>query len=1219
MSSDKEIDWRKRWRKFIEKYYHENLLNSVKKGEKSLVIDYSKIARADLELAEELLENPEEIIEEGEESIEDFDLDVEDEIRVRINNIPDSQELLINEIRSKHLGKLISTTGLIRQTSDVRPRITLAKFECPSCGEIIPVEQREKKLTPPARCPSCGRKGRFKLHDKKLVDVQRMVLEETPESLVGGEQPKRIPIFLSEDLLAPELERRRYPGNKVEITGVVKEVPVRVKSGARSTTYDLIIDGNYVDTVQEEFEEIKLNEEDKERIKELARDDEVYEKLINSVAPSIYGHTNIKEAIVLQLFGGVQKVRADESKTRGDIHIFLVGDPGSGKSEILRSVSELAPKARYIAGKGATGAGLCVSPNSMVPCNPGEMHEIGPLVEQNLESEEEFKPGIWREEAGNQVKVQNLSRDFDLESSSPSHMWRLKSPKRIFEVTTSKGKKIELTGNTRLLSAEGGELKWRKSMDIDEGDYVATPRRLSPGKCEKQPIVDLIESNPIIYGVKSFIKELKEPLAEKYGSLRKAAKEIRFSENNLYHHWVKKGARGNIKVGNFRNICTDLGVEWKDKVKTVSLCRGKRHKIPSYLNSDFLYVAGLIAGDGDIRESGEGGTYSVRLSNSNKKLRNEFIKVIEEQFDLNYDIQKGKKGKRPTVVRTNSKILGEILLSLGIPFSPKSSKLALSNTLLKLSNDLLSDYLAGLYDADGSVYYRGKGKGSDCIGLTTASEKLARQLQLVLLRFGINPKLRSRKANPNSKINNKHRKWVLEIREKEDIQRFSKSIFLRHPVKRRKLKKITEREQKPNTNVDIIPKEVNLYLKEVLESNNISLKKVGWRKNLSKEALQKLLSKVNLKDEEASRIKKMAEGDVFWERVTAIREKESPYEYVYDLTVDGAHNFVVDGILTHNTASVVKDEFISGWTLEAGALVLANHGIVMVDEMDKMSAEDRSAMHEALEQQIITISKATIQATLKAQTSVLGAANPKFGRFDPYSPVPSQIELPPTLINRFDLIFTIRDIPDSEIDSKIASHVLDMHKDPKSKTPELNTDLLRKYIAYAKRNCKPKLTKAAFNKIKKFYVDLRSAASTDAAEVTSVPISARQLEALIRLAEASAKVRLSKKVRKKDAERAIRLLKSCMKEVAIDTETGRFDIDKVAVGITGSQRSRITVIRKAIEGLTEKLGKTIPISDLMEKAEEEGIDKTKAEEILEELKKKGDIFEPKPGFVQKVG
>jgi replicative DNA helicase Mcm len=319
------------------------------------------------------------------------------------------------------------------------------------------------------------------------------------------------------------------------------------------------------------------------------------------------------------------------------------------------------------------------------------------------------------------------------------------------------------------------------------------------------------------------------------------------------------------------------------------------------------------------------------------------------------------------------------------------------------------------------------------------------------------------------------------------------------------------------------------------------------------------------------------------------------------------------------TAAVVRDEFIKGWALEAGALVLANKGICCIDELDKMTPEDTSALHEACEQQTITIAKANIHATLRAETTILAAANPKYGRFDPYDPIAKQIDLPPTLLNRFDLIFPIRDVPNLERDEKIAQHILELAQDPNAKKPEISSDLLRRFLAYAKQHCVPKLTTGAIEEIKQFYITLRSGAAKDEGEIKSIPISARQLEALVRLSEASAKLRLADKVTRSDAQRAIRLLKSSMEEVAFDKETGKFDIDRITTGITAVQRSQIASVRRIFDMLTEKIGKAIPLQDIIKEAEAEGIDRAKAEDIIENLKKKGDIMEPRPGLLTKVG
>lgn len=318
------------------------------------------------------------------------------------------------------------------------------------------------------------------------------------------------------------------------------------------------------------------------------------------------------------------------------------------------------------------------------------------------------------------------------------------------------------------------------------------------------------------------------------------------------------------------------------------------------------------------------------------------------------------------------------------------------------------------------------------------------------------------------------------------------------------------------------------------------------------------------------------------------------------------------------TATVVRDEYLRGWALEAGAMVLANHGVACIDEMEKMTEEDRSSMHEAMEQQTVTISKANVQAQLRAETSVLGAANPKFSRFDPYAPVAQQIEMAPTLINRFDLIFVMKDLPERIKDEAIATHVLLEYRSAAAR-PAIEQDLLRKYIAYSKQKIFPKLTDKAVAEIKRFYVDLRNAPaiSEEAAYQRAIPISARQLEALIRLSEASARVRLSHKITREDAMRAIEIVHLFLLQVGIDKETGAIDIDKIATGIPASERSKIVFVRDAIVRLESRTGKEIPIGELrIELAER--INEAEFDDILEKLKRSGDIFEPRKGFIQRI-
>ena len=275
-------------------------------------------------------------------------------------------------------------------------------------------------------------------------------------------------------------------------------------------------------------------------------------------------------------------------------------------------------------------------------------------------------------------------------------------------------------------------------------------------------------------------------------------------------------------------------------------------------------------------------------------------------------------------------------------------------------------------------------------------------------------------------------------------------------------------------------------------------------------------------------------------------------------------------------------------------------------------------MHEALEQQTVSISKANIQATLHAETTVLAAANPKLGRFDQMSPIAPQIDLPPTLINRFDLIFPIKDIPEKKNDELMAAYILELHQNPGAGKPEIPTQLLRKFILYARQRIKPKITDQALDELKTYYVQMRSRGQSDDVGVRAIPITARQLEALVRLAEAYAKVRLSDKVNRQDARRAIDILEYCLNQVARDERTGQIDIDSISTGITSGQRNKIIVVKEAIIELEGQIGKTIAIEDIVQEATTKGIKKEEVEEAIEKLRRQGDIFEPKPGFIQRI-
>jgi len=337
------------------------------------------------------------------------------------------------------------------------------------------------------------------------------------------------------------------------------------------------------------------------------------------------------------------------------------------------------------------------------------------------------------------------------------------------------------------------------------------------------------------------------------------------------------------------------------------------------------------------------------------------------------------------------------------------------------------------------------------------------------------------------------------------------------------------------------------------------------------------------------------------------------------------------------TATAVKDEFGDGrWTLEAGALVLADMGIAAVDEMDKMQKEDRSALHEAMEQQSISVAKAGITATLKSRCALLGAANPKYGRFDMWGDIADQINMPPTLLSRFDLIFIMTDQPEQKRDLAIAEHILKSHgigeliaqnkKTPipgitdeyikeqlKPIMPEIEPALFRKYVAYAKRSCFPVLSLEAKDALIGYYLKLRGIAEQN----KPVPVTARQLEALVRLAEASARIRLSNSIEQHDAERVIHIVDACLRQIAYDARTGSFDIDKIATGISKEKRDIVRVIKDAIRDIGGE-GRRAAKDQVVDLVVSKGFSKDKVETGIDMLVRSGEAMEPKLGILQLI-
>jgi len=312
------------------------------------------------------------------------------------------------------------------------------------------------------------------------------------------------------------------------------------------------------------------------------------------------------------------------------------------------------------------------------------------------------------------------------------------------------------------------------------------------------------------------------------------------------------------------------------------------------------------------------------------------------------------------------------------------------------------------------------------------------------------------------------------------------------------------------------------------------------------------------------------------------------------------------------TAAVVRD--VNGiFMLEAGATVLGDQGLVCIDEFDKMKDEDRSALHEVMEQQTASIAKGGIVATLNARTSILAAANPMYGKYDPFKNITENVNLPIPLLTRFDLIFVVRDKPSKERDAKIAKHIINLH------TPQgidnrslVDSDTLTKYVSYAKR-IDPILTKEAQDKILAYYLKMRNVESEEMITVTP-----RQLEGLIRLATARARLLLKTKVEEEDAQRAIELLQNMFEDAGIDVNTGKVDLG-VLQGRPRSEVSKMQLFMDIVKQLEGVPKKSVPEELLYEELiKSEKFTDEEARNIVRKMAREGSIYESKPGHYNTV-
>ncbi|MFQ5997863.1 MAG: AAA family ATPase, partial [Candidatus Bathyarchaeia archaeon] len=365
MTISREAHARERFLEFFKTNECRRLIKQMAlTGKRSTVLDFMQLTLADSDLANKLYAQPDVYLEYAEdallEQLQTEDRDYSERLKgkklnVRLKSLP--EKTLLREISADNVEKLVSFDALVVRAGSVKPLITRAAWVCREGHANFETQKDRILLRRPERCndPGC-RSDTFEIRPENsdYVNYQELRVQERPEDLPPGQLPRYLEAYAMDDIV--DVAR---PGDRVIVTGIVRARPEVIPGkGLLLRLFNISVEVNHLETLAKEIETVDISPDDEKKIKEIAKKEFIHRDIVNSIAPSIYGNEDIKEAVMYLLFSGVSKTTSEGISIRGDIHTLIVGDPGTAKSQMLRYVAKVSPRGLYTSGRGTTAAGL---------------------------------------------------------------------------------------------------------------------------------------------------------------------------------------------------------------------------------------------------------------------------------------------------------------------------------------------------------------------------------------------------------------------------------------------------------------------------------------------------------------------------------------------------------------------------------------------------------------------------------------------------------------------------------------------------------------------------------------------------------------------------------------------------------------------------------------------------------------------------------------------